>query len=246
MKFLNMFDKLDDIIHEPVKLICDVFRQPLKNADAKNERLKIELDNKIKSDMKRLDIEIELNRQKGTIQNLAEERKINEEINEMIYDNQLKRQEKMINAARRYQQELGEASVKLSDSIGKMSVELRALAWNLVQQKTNEYTNMQNIAIDSAQKRLSDLEKQFPNGGKGKEIIENIISIQLANIIENSTNFIKTMNDDVSNMTNNIDEITKLAKLNIDKYLSPMITKSISNETINNTEISYEQKKYLE
>ena len=28
MKFLNMFDKLDDIVYEPVKVVCDAFRQP--------------------------------------------------------------------------------------------------------------------------------------------------------------------------------------------------------------------------
>lgn len=40
LDFFGMFDKVDDIIYEPIKMVCDALRQPLKQMDAKNERKK--------------------------------------------------------------------------------------------------------------------------------------------------------------------------------------------------------------
>ena len=41
-KIFGMFDRVDDIIYEPVKLVCEALRQPLKQVDAHNEKSKAE------------------------------------------------------------------------------------------------------------------------------------------------------------------------------------------------------------
>lgn len=40
VNLFKMFDKLDDIVYEPVKMVCDLCRQPIRNAEAANERKK--------------------------------------------------------------------------------------------------------------------------------------------------------------------------------------------------------------
>ena len=42
VNLFKMFDKLDDIVYEPVKMVCDLCRQPIRNAEAANERKKME------------------------------------------------------------------------------------------------------------------------------------------------------------------------------------------------------------
>lgn len=33
LKFFGMFDKVDDIVYEPMKLVCDTLRQHIKQLD---------------------------------------------------------------------------------------------------------------------------------------------------------------------------------------------------------------------
>ena len=49
-----MFDKVDDIVYEPVKLMCDALRQPLKQIDAHNEKSKAEHQQALEQQMKEL------------------------------------------------------------------------------------------------------------------------------------------------------------------------------------------------
>lgn len=75
--------------------------------------------------------------------------------------------------------------------------------------------------------------------------MENAVERQLMSLLDITDKFMVAMKDDIANMTENINQITAQAVANTDKYLSPMTARAL-NGTMHNTEISYEQKKYLE
>ena len=49
-KIFGMFDRIDDIIYEPVRLVCDTLRQPLKQIDIHNEKKIKEYEQKLMLD----------------------------------------------------------------------------------------------------------------------------------------------------------------------------------------------------
>lgn len=222
VKLFKMFDKLDDIVYEPVKMICDVCRQPLKNADAANERKMKETEARLQQEMEKFEVDLDLKRKSGEMDIANTNRRINAEIDNMIAQNELERNSQVVEAIKKYQEDLGRVSVELANSIGKMSVELRERTQALVIEKTKEYVALQNEVQDRAANRLMEFDKQFPNGGRAKEIMENSVEKQLTSILDRTDEFMKSMNDDIANLQQNINEITAQAVKNTDKYLDPM------------------------
>ncbi len=245
MKFLNMFDKLDDIVYEPVKVVCDAFRQPLKNMDAANERKKMETESRLQREVKDFEMNLELKRKQAEMQLNIEERKLNEEINQMIIDKDFERTMKKAEFIKRYQEDIIKLGATINSSLGKMSIELRDSAQSLVLEKTKQYINLQLEAKERLKNDLKDLNDLFGNDEESKSMMRKVSFEQIQIILESTKNFINSMNHDIENMTANIDEITKKTISNVDRYLSPMITRDLS-ETMHNTEVSYEQRKYLE
>ena len=80
LDFFGMFDKVDDIIYEPIKMVCDALRQPLKQMDAKNERKKMELNSQLDKEMQQMGLDLEVQRKRE-----------NAEIDKMIADSKLER-----------------------------------------------------------------------------------------------------------------------------------------------------------
>lgn len=66
-KIFGMFDKVDDIVYEPVKLMCDALRQPLKQIDAHNEKSKAEHQQALEQQMKEFEANLEF-RKKRTLE----------------------------------------------------------------------------------------------------------------------------------------------------------------------------------
>jgi len=242
-RIFGMFDKLDDIIFVPVNLICDVLRQPLRERNAKHDRSMLELQHHINSMQAELDM-VKKNKEEQIRENQiafdiemhsrqdeqdVNMRRFNLELTELISQNELKYQAQSIEALKKYQHDLGEASVILADSIGQMSIALMDHAHRLAEERTKAYLNLQNEAYESAVCRLADLEARFPDGSRAREILENSVEKQLIGIIDNADQFIKTMSNDITSLSNNINQITSQAMDNIDRYLAPTISKAVSS-----------------
>ena len=136
-KILGMFDKVDDIVYEPVKLICDAFRQPLKQIDAHNEKVKAEQEQQLQQQMKEFEVNLELHKKKKENEMRIEKIRMQEEINQMIADNAMKRQEEMAENEKRrreemiqmemkYRKEMAEAATRLEQIMANMQVETRS------------------------------------------------------------------------------------------------------------------------
>ena len=186
LTLFGMFDRLDDIVYEPVHLLCDALRQPLRQIEINNERKKMELESSLEQNNKAFEekLKLEINRENMLLR--TDERKINAQIDKMLDDADFERQERMVEAIKRYQIDLGEVSVSIGDSIGKMSLELRKKAQDMVLEQTLKYKEIQEQAMDDSMKRLEMVQEKFgfENSSNAKKIMEHAIEKQMIGITQ--------------------------------------------------------------
>ena len=220
--FSDVLVGLEKIIEIPVKLVDDILRIPL---NAANDSLSVH------EERAREQIKLDV-------------RRANEEINEMIADNELKRQSDMVEALKRYQLDLGNASVSIAESIGSMSLDLRERAYRLVDERTKEYKRMQTEARAEAMQELKELKASVLNGEIDKEdqeMMRGLVNDQMTSIINNAGGFIKSMQIDMLHMTENIDKIVGQSIKNTDRYLDPQkarILRGVSRPCLKNVSVS--------
>lgn len=219
-KIFGMFNRVDDIIYEPIKLVCDTLRQPLKQIDAYNDKKKAEHTQKLEEQLKQFEVDLELNKKREEMQLSIDQHRMEEEINQMILDNDLKRREDMIQLEMKYRKEMAEAAAQLAQIMANMQVDTRSKILALYTEKEKEYLDLQNMYKKQMFETVKSLRETFPDG-TGNDIIRDEVKIQLQNISERSVAFSKLMNEDMKKVFGIIDsgmqEITGLAT----KYFQP-------------------------
>lgn len=219
-KIFGMFDKVDDIVYEPIKLVCDTLRQPLKQIDAYNEKKKIEHNQELVKQLEQFEVDLELDKKQREMQLSIDERRMEEEINQMIQDNDLQRREEMVQLEIEYRKEMAEAAAQLAQIMANMQVETRSKILALYTEKEKEYLDLQDKYKKQMFDTVKSLKETFPDG-TGEDIIKDEVKTQLKNISERSSAFSKLMNEDMKNVFGIIDsgmqEITGLAT----KYFQP-------------------------
>jgi F0F1-type ATP synthase membrane subunit b/b' len=213
-KIFGMFDKVDDIVYEPIKLVCDALRQPLKQIDANNEKKKAEHNQELVKQLKQFEVDLELDKKQREMQLSIDERRMEEEINQMILDNDLQRREDMVQLEMKYRKEMADAAAQLAQIMANMQVETRSKILALYTEKEKEYLDLQDKFKKQMFDTVKSLRETFPDG-TGEDIIKDEVKIQLKNISERSSAFSKLMNEDMKNVFGIIDsgmqEITGLA-----------------------------------
>lgn len=223
-KIFGMFDKVDDIVYEPIKLMCDTLRQPLKQIEAHNEKKKAEHDQELLKQLKQFEVELELDKKQREMQLTIDERRMAEEINQMIRNNDLQqdlqRSEDMVQLEIKYRKEMSEAAAQFAQIMANIQVETRNKILKLYTEKEKEYLDLQDKYKKQMFDTVKSLREAFPDG-TGEDIIKDEIKTQLKNISERSSAFSKLMNEDMKNVFGIIDigmhEITGLAT----KYFQP-------------------------
>ena len=165
-----MFDKIGDIVYEPVKLVCDAFRQPLKQIDNHNKKKNAEHAQKLEKQLKQFEADLEYDKKRREMELTIEQRKREEDINQMILDNDLARREKMVNLEMKYRQEMAAAAKKMADGMSKITEETRNRIMSLYAVKTIEYLDIQKKFEEHMYSNADKLIKLFP-GEKGEEKI---------------------------------------------------------------------------
>ena len=219
-KIFGMFDKVDDIIYEPLHLLCDAMRQPLKQIDINNEKRLAEHKQELDIKLKQFEVDLELDRKEREIKLSLEERKAEEEINQMILDSDLLRKEKMVQLEVKYRKEMAEAATQLANVIANIAVDTRGRIISLYNEKEKEYLDLQNNYKIQMYDSIKNLKEIFPDG-TGDDIIREEVTNQLMIITERSAAFSKLMNEDMKNVfgiiDNGIREIGGVAT----KYFQP-------------------------
>lgn len=219
-KIFGMFDKIDDIVYEPLKLVCDTLRQPLKQIDVYNDKKKAEHAQDLQKQLEQFEVDLALEKQRRENQLSIEQRKAEEEINQMIMDNDLRRREEMVRLEMQYRKEMADAATQLAQIIANMEVDSRSKIIDLYREKEKDYLNLQFEYQTKMFDTVKNIKELLPNES-GNEIIAAEIQTQLKMIAERSTAFTTLMNKDLENIFGIIDgsmkEITGLAS----KYFQP-------------------------
>jgi hypothetical protein len=219
-KIFGMFDKIDDIVYEPMKLICDVLRQPLKQIDVHNERKNAEHNQELLKQIKEFETNLEMDKKERESKLSIEERKAEEDINQMILDKDLQRRENMVQLEMKYRKEMAEAATQLAEIMANMQTETRSKILALYTEKEKEYLDLQDKYKKQMFDTVKSLREIFPDNS-GEDIIKEEVKIQLKNISERSSEFSKLMNEDIRNVfgiiDNGMQEISGLAT----KYFQP-------------------------
>ena len=219
-KIFGMFDKIDDIVYEPMKLICDVLRQPLKQIDIHNERKNAEHNQELLKQIKEFETNLEMDKKERESKLSIEERKAEEDINQMILDKDLQRRENMVQLEMKYRKEMAEAATQLAKIMANIQTETRGKILALYTEKEKEYLDLQDKYRKQMLDTIKSLREVFPDGS-GEDIIKEEVKTQLKNISERSTEFSKLMNEDIRNVfgiiDNGMQEISGLAT----KYFQP-------------------------
>jgi len=219
-KIFGMFDKIDDIVYEPMKLICDVLRQPLKQIDIHNERKNAEHNQELLKQIKEFETNLEMDKKERESKLSIEERKAEEDINQMILDKDLQRRENMVQLEMKYRKEMAEAATQLAKIMANIQTETRGKILALYTEKEKEYLDLQDKYRKQMLDTIKSLREVFPDGS-GEDIIKEEVKTQLKNISERSTEFSKLMNEDIRKVfgiiDNGMQEISGLAT----KYFQP-------------------------
>lgn len=205
-KIFGMFDRVDDIIYEPIKLVCDALRQPLKQIDASNEHRQREQEQKLQIKLKQFEADLEHERKKRDAELFADQRRMDEEINQMILDNDLQRREKMIRIEESYRKEMAEAAAQLAEMMVNLNVEARGKLLDLYEEKTRTYLELQAQCKRELLSSVKDMREMFPDGSFEDEIKAELRR-GLEEISTRSSRFSQILLDDQTVVLKNIDAV---------------------------------------
>lgn len=210
-KLLGMFDKIDDIIYEPVKLFCDALRVPVTKQNNINNQM-------LEKELKEFEVNLELEKERRRMELSVDERRLHEEINQMILDNDLSRNEKMIEIEAKYREQMAKAASELTKIMASIQVESRDQIISLYTKKIKEYTEVQSDFEYKMYERIDKLKSMFPDGKADDKVLDLVIK-QVDAISDRSTEFTKILNKDMENVFQIIDKNSAEMSNIVNRYL---------------------------
>lgn len=219
-KIFGMFDRVDDIIYEPIKLVCDALRQPLKQIDASNVRRQNEQEQNLQIKLKQFEADLEDERKKRDAELSAGQRRIDEEINQLMRDNDLKHREEMIRIEESYRKEMAEAATQLAAMMVNLNVEARGRLLDLYEEKTRSYMELQDQCKRNLFSSVKDMREMFPDGSFEDEIRAELRR-GLEDISTRSSRFSQILLDDQTVVLKSIDAVVSETMGLAAKYFQP-------------------------
>lgn len=206
-----MFDKLDDIIYKPIETICEWAKEPLRRSQAKREADKRNQE---------ANIEIEKERQKAIIN--ADIRRWDEEINDLICSNEIKRNKKILDTITEYRRSMIEDAQNIADNLSRMQMALVEEAHELVLLMTEKYKSLQDKAMKQCDEQLEEIQKRYPNNERVRIKREDQVLNQVDDIIKVATMFISQLNNDIKEINEGnkirVDDATRQIDIMMNKY----------------------------
>ncbi len=224
---VNPFDKIDDIVYEPVHAISRWIEEPLKKFEhdrkMKEQKQAVELE----MEKKRLEAEIREQDKKSTaeLQLMVKEREA--EIQQMIDEHKANNLDRLVESIKRYQIDLGKASQEIIRNIGLMSIELRKIANEMVLEKTKQYIAIQDEAKNKSNEELRQAKSDF---GDDPVIYENLVKQILDErraMVDNASKFITALADDMKKINDTTNQLAQNSNDILTKVLDRAIPVAI-------------------
>lgn len=224
----SALSKLGDVLLSPVNMLCSWAEEPLKRAEI--ERQEDAKDNDVRRDIER-QIGVEKGLSELKIRSETEVVRIISEIEELKKDKEFERMKAVSNAMMDYQKELTRINVEAVEAIGSMRIDLQRKAYELIHEKTQQYAQLQDKAINQAQDQLDRIDNNSNMSEKSKNIISNAVDEKLTGIIRNATRFIEQLNDDMQLIGKDINLITSSGQKFIQRHLEQFQLIGFSEQT---------------
>ena len=237
---IETIQKLGGILLSPINLLCDWGQEPMRHLE--HRRHEESLDNQVRRDIDReIGVQRELSRLKQEEQELSanlqikretEVVRIINEIEQLKKDKELERMKAVSDAMMKYQQELTRINVDAVNAIGIMRIELQRKAYELIHEKTQQYAELQDRAIQQAQDQLLRIDGNSAMTDSAKNILRSAVDKKLAGIIDNALRFIDQLNVDIQHISKDINLITSSGQGFIERHLSQFQVIGFSDDAI--------------
>ncbi|CDT23334.1 conserved hypothetical protein [Vibrio coralliirubri] len=229
---------LRDCINKPVEVLCDWASEPLKGRA--HERSESERDSAHRRNMetltaqsrsehelksKELELEYELRSREKELEVDLDVRRVSEieravaEIQEWKKEKEFERMERTSAAIALYLEQLTKLNADTINAIGHMQLELKERAQQLVYDKTIQYKELQDIAIEEAMADFLRIEEKFGDNERAKDILIRAVDTKMGNIIDTSTRFLEELNRDIVSLNQSIDRLTNQGQKFIENHL---------------------------
>ena len=231
--------KLGDILLSPVNMMCKWAEEPLNRAEYKRQE-----------ESKDKDVQREIERQIGVETGLSDQKmkelelstslkvkreteivRIITEIEQLKKDKEFDRMKLVSDAMMEYQKELTRINVETVETIGSMRIDLQRKAYELIHEKTQQYAELQDKAIQQAEKQLARIDNNPDMRESSRNILSNAVDVKLAGIITNATRFIEQLNDDMQLISKDIGLITSSGQKFIERHLEQFQLIGFSEQT---------------
>ena len=223
MGFFDMFDKLDDIVYKPVETLCDWIEEPLRKWEHGRNMNANEHAAQIEKEIHEFDAKLEMEREKNAAEMQFQRQKWDVEINEMIAEQEDLRRDKLVEAIKNYQIQLASASRDIVESIGKMSLNLRCKANDLVLEKMQAYKKIQDEAKLQCRKELQEVKDDFLESDPDTyHIMVDEIIQERRSMIETAGRFIDELSEDLKRLNENTDILMRQGMNTVERYLRPV------------------------
>lgn len=182
----------------------------------------MELNSQLDKEMQQMGLDLEVQRKRE-----------NAEIDKMIADSKLERDEETLAVIEEYQKNMGSVAVEIGKAIGEMSIDLQAKAQDMVIEKSKRFRKEQVETLNEATQGIKEIRNMYPNEDEFVAEIIRPYTEMMTNVVKETNAFILDMKESMKKLTDNINTITEQVIKNTDEYLKPIFgnkLESLANE----------------
>ena len=226
MRFSSVVKSIFESVNAPFDILASWATEPLKRWENKREQgnkdrdVQREIERNVGVEKVRTDLQIQSDRMR------AETRQWEE-------DQDAARRIKLLDAFKKYQEELMALNTNAIRAIGEMNLELKEKAQALVLEKTKEYKALQDEAQKHAMEECDMIEENYANNERVKNMLLNASETKLVGIMNNCTRFIEELSEDIKEMNKSINQLTASGQNHIQKVLGRTLDVKPSNLKLN-------------
>lgn len=226
MGFSSVVKGIFKSVNAPFDILADWATEPLKRWENKREQenkdkdVQREIERTVGVEKVRTDLQIQIDRMR------AETRQWEE-------DQDAARRIKLLDAFKKYQEELMALNTNAIRAIGEMNLELKEKAQALVLEKTKEYKALQDKSLKQSMEECDMIEEKYANNERVKSMLLNASETKLVGIMNNCTRFIDELSEDIKEMNKSINQLTASGQNHIQKVLERTLNVKPSNLKLN-------------
>jgi hypothetical protein len=246
----SIVSKIAEVITAPFDLLYDWGTEPLKKREY--ERSESSKDRDVQRDIERqVGVDKALSEQRMREQEHKSQRRMREqkhkndlaieretevvriitEIEQLKKDKEFERMKSVSDAMMEYQIQLTRINVEAVEVIGIMRIELQKRAYDLIQEKSQQFYEHKKLALADAQSQLETIHaSELPDSMK--DILSGGVAEILSTTIRDATQFIQQLNDDMAFLNKDINLITSNGQEFIQRHLEHFKTIDLPSEII--------------